>query len=602
VSSTLTRTGDELRRAAREARVGWSTRSTVVVAALAAAAIVPPATGIFGPLDTLAGGLYLALAAVGLGFAVGVGGIPSLAQGAFVGVGAFISAVLRVQLGWALAPAVVLGALAACAAGFAIGLASARLRPAAIAVATLLLSWLALFALEAFPSAFGGSEGLALTPALSAGAHYELALGLLALGVLAFAVLRRSSGGLQLAALRDHPGAAAAAGVQGAWLYARAFAFAAAVGGVAGGLAVDLAGVADPTAYGPSLSFKLFVAVLIGGAATALGGPAGIALLGIVSLVATAAAGSSDQLAARFQTMTSAVLVVLILSAELDGIVPAALRRVRAPWAPARRGSALLPARPGGVPLHADGLVKRYGQMTALAGIGLELEPGVVCALIGPNGSGKTTALRALAGAIPLDGGRIALGAADVTVEPVDSRVRLGIVRTLQSAAVFDELTALENVLVTVSTRRRHGGFARALAATPLYRSETLAARETALGALDAVELRGRADTRAGELSTTERRLLVIAVALGTDPQVLLLDEPSAAVGLSELPQLARTIRVLRDRGLCLLVVEHNLRLVRAVADRVTVLDAGRVIAQGTPDEIGRDPAVQAAYLGRNVI
>jgi branched-chain amino acid transport system permease protein len=602
MSSALARTGDELRRAAGEVRGGWSSRYTVVVGALIAAAIVPPATGLFGPLDALAGGLYLGLAAVGLGFAVGIGGVPSLAQGAFVGVGAFVSALLRIHLGWPLAPAVLIGGLAAATAGFAAGAAAARLRPAAIAVATLLLSWLALVGLEAFPSAFGGSEGLALAPSLSARAHYELALALLALGALAFAVLSRSSVGLQLAAVRDRPAAAAAVGVPAARLRARAFAFAAALAGIAGGLGVDLAGVADPSAYGPSLSFKLFVAVLIGGAVSALGGPAGIAVLGLVAVVAKVAAGSSDALAARFETMTAAVLVVLILSAELDGVVPAVSRRLRARRAPIRRPAEPLPSRPRGATLHAAGLAKRYGLVTALTGIDLELAPGVVCALIGPNGSGKTTALRALAGAIPLDEGRIALGSKDVTTDPVGTRVGLGIVRTLQSAAVFSELTALENVLVAVAGRRRSGGFGRALAGTPRYRSETLAARETALEALESVGLRGRADARAGELSTTEQRLLMIAIALGADPQALLLDEPSAAVGVSELPQLAQAILGLRERGLSVLVVEHNLRLVRAIADRVTVLDAGRVIADGTPDEIGRDLAVQAAYLGRNEI
>jgi branched-chain amino acid transport system permease protein len=602
MSGVLGRTSGELRRAGREAHAAWSSRSAIAVGLLVAAAIVPPATGVLGPLDELAGGLYLALAAVGLGFAVGIGGLPSLAQGAFVGVGAFACALVRSRLGWPFAPAVVLGALAAGAAGLAVGFAAVRLRPAAVAVATFLLSWLALFVLEAFPSAFGGAEGLALAPALSARAHYELALALLAVGVLAFAVLNRSPVGLRLAAVRDHPGAASVAGVPASRLQAQAFAFAAVLAGFAGGLGVDLAGVADPSAYGPSLSFKLFVAVLIGGAVTALGGPAGIALLGLVALVARTAAGSSDQLAARFQTMTSAVLVVLILSAELDGIVPAALRRLRARRLPSHAPVAALAARPGATALRATALTKRYGSVTALAGIDLAVEPGMVAALIGPNGSGKTTALRALAGAIPVDGGRIAVGAVDVTTEPVASRVRLGIVRTLQSAAVFPELTALENVLVAVAGRRRHGGFGRALAATPLYRRETLAARASAVEALDALGLRERADTRADELSTTERRLLAIAIALGADPQILLLDEPSAAVGLSELPRLAAAILGLRARGVGLLVVEHNLRLVRAIADRVMVLDGGRVISAGTPDEVGRDPVVQAAYLGRTVI
>ena len=210
-------------------------------------------------------------------------------------------------------------------------------------------------------------------------------------------------------------------------------------------------------------------------------------------------------------------------------------------------------------------------------------------ALVGPNGSGKTTALRALAGAVLLDGGRIELGGGGRDREAGRARAcRLGIVRTLQSAALFDDLTALENVLVAVARRRRRGGFARTLASTPLHRSESAAARETALEALDAVGLRDRADERARELSTTERRLLMIAAALGTDPQVLLLDEPSAGSGCRELaaarrrdPRAARPrARAARRRA-----QPPPRACRRRPRDRAR---RGRVIAQGTPDEVGR--------------
>src|SRR5262249_48618108 len=161
---------------------------------------------------------------------------------------------------------------------------------------------------------------------------------------------------------------------------------------------------------------------------------------------------------------------------------------------------------------------KRYGAVAALDGVDLDVEPGAVHALIGPNGSGKTTALRALAGAVRPDDGRILLGAEEITGCPVDRRVELGIVRTLQATGVFGGLTALETVLVGVGCRCRAAGFGRTLASTPRQRAEASAARVTALEALDAVGLGALAHSRADALSSTERRLLMIATALGTGP------------------------------------------------------------------------------------
>jgi branched-chain amino acid transport system permease protein len=607
VSAALTRAADEWRRAAGEARGAWSVRATLVCATIAVAAVLPLVTGFLGSLDTLANGLYLALAAVGLGYAVGIGGIPSLAQGAFVGVGAFASALARIHLGAPLLAAALLGTAAAAAAGLAVGVLTVRLRPAATAVATFLVSWLVLLALQAFPSAFGGTEGLPTPSVLSARAHYELALALVVLAGLAFLALARGPAGLRLSAARDRPAAAAAAGVPAARLRVGAFVFAALVGGLAGGLSVDLAGVADPAAYGPGLSFKLLVAVLIGGAASPLAGPAGVTLLGLAGVAARGAAGFSDQLATRFQTMTSAAIVVLMLAAEWDGIMPTIDRLLDQAHPAGAHSTVRGAARPrdlgrAGGPLRAEGLTKRYGALVALDAVDLEVEPGAVRALVGPNGSGKTTALRALAGAIAVDGGRILLGDEDVTGVPVERRVELGVARTLQSTSVFGGLTVLDHVLVGASLRRRYGGSVRTLAATPLHRRENAEARDAALAALDAVGLSAHARDRASTLHATEQRLLMIATALATDPQTILLDEPSAGSGADELPLLAGAILRLRDRGIGLLVVEHNLRLVRTIADRVSVLDAGRLIAEGTPAEVGADPEVRAAYLGREPI
>ena len=162
--------------------------------------------------------------------------------------------------------------------------------------------------------------------------------------------------------------------------------------------------------------------------------------------------------------------------------------------------------------------------------------------------------------------------------------------------------TGLENALVGAGLRRRFGGAWRTLIATPKSRSETARARESAQRALDAVGLSWAADVSARELAAFDQRLLMIATTLATEPRVLLLDEPAAGASSADLERIAALLRRCARAGLAVLLVEHNLRLVRAAADRVTVLEAGRVLASGSPAEVARDPAVRRAYLGGLVL
>ena len=588
-------TAGALREAGRDVRAAWGPSAWLALLALAVAAALPFLPG--APrVDGLAATGYLALAAIGLGFAAGIGGLPSLAQGAFVGVGAITAAHL-VADGWPGPAAAVAGVVVAAVAGVAVGAAIVRFRPVYVAAVTWIATWLFALGADAFPRLSGGTRGLTVPPDWSPTTHYELALALVVLAALGHRALSTSTFGLALRAAAQRPAAASTLGTEAGRLRLQAFVGAAAVGGLAGALDVQLAGVADASAYGARLSFLLLVAVLVGGAVSALGPVVGVLLLGALSLAAETVGGLSGNEATRFAPLLAALLLVAVLTSGADGLVPVLTSRLRSRVRPGTP-----PARPRqvtGAVLEARGAAKRFGGVHALDGLDLELGPGRVVALVGPNGSGKTTALRVLAGTVRADAGRVVLDGVDVTTEPPARRARRGLVRTLQSNGVFPELTALENAVVGASLRGRHGGALRALLATPKARRDADTVRARALGALRVVGLEERRDARAETLTTAEQRLLMVASALAAEPTVLLLDEPSAGAGAADLDRLERIIGELRALGLTVLVVEHNLGLVRAIAQEVVVLDAGRRLAAGSPDDVARDPAVREAYFGR---
>jgi len=538
----------------------------------------------------------------------GLAGMPSLGQGAFMGVGAFTVAILTAKAGWPAFPATLVGVVAAGAAGILAGVGVVRLRPVFIAVTTWILTWTVTLFLLAFRSVSGGAQGIVVPSGLSVDAHYEVALVLLVVTIAVGAMLSRAGAGIELRAARQVPAAAAALGVATARRRLGAFVASAAIGGLAGGLAVQLAGVADAGEYGPYLSFRLLVAVLIGGVASALGPAAGVAGIALVTGAASVLGAVEGVESARFDPMLAALLLLAVLALGGEGIVPLLRSLFPRPHREFERRESPLAATRGRSParaerraplLVADSLTKRFGNIVAADAVSLELAPGEICALVGPNGSGKTTVLRLLAGVYRPDAGTVVFDGVDLADAPPRARARRGLVRTLQGSAAFAELTALENLIVGAGLRRVHGGGLRAAFATPLARSEDAVTREAALAALSDVGLTWAADARAGELAGPEQRLLAVAAALATRPRALLLDEPSAGASLADVQRLDALLADLRERGVAVLLVEHNLRLVRAVADRVIVMAAGAVIAVGPPQAVSADPDVRTAYLGR---
>jgi branched-chain amino acid transport system ATP-binding protein len=241
--------------------------------------------------------------------------------------------------------------------------------------------------------------------------------------------------------------------------------------------------------------------------------------------------------------------------------------------------------------LEIDALTKRFGGVVASDGISLALPRGELHALIGPNGAGKTTLIGQLTGEIAPESGRIRFDARDVTALPVYRRSQLGLARSFQIASLFPEFTALDNVALAVQAHAGHSfRFWR-----DVRREREL--REPARDALSRVGLAPRADVRVTELSHGERRQLEIAMALATRPRMLLLDEPMAGMGPEESTRLVETLRQLKG-GITILLVEHDMDAVFALADRISVLVYGRIIASGEPAAIRADTTVREAYLG----
>jgi branched-chain amino acid transport system permease protein len=562
--------------------------------------------------------LWLLVAVLGLSLSVSWARLPVLGQGAFVAVGGFGTALLREHL--PLAAAVVLAVLLAGVLGHVVALGASRLEGPALALGTWALAWLAFEALSAFPGAFGGSQGLVagaparlrsellgvevvLTPAW----HVGLAGATCALVVLGLLRVARGPGGADLAALRTDPALAASLGVPVAARRRAVLTWTAALGGLSGAGTAALTGLVAVDDVSPLLSLELLVAVLVGGTARWWGPLVGLAVLLALPGTADATAELLGVAPERARGALTALLLVLVLAAR------AAWPGRRRPRGPASAGTSPAPApvapaaapadrsrsaRPDWRPvlLRVSGATASFGAVRALDGVDLRLRGGEVHALVGPNGSGKSTLLRLLAGELP--------GDVEVAGAPGRARVRdrvlAGVARTPQATVLLPGLTVREEVAVGA----RGGSSAasqpvlRHLLATPSSRRrEGVQARVVdhalALAGLGAVQ-----DLEAAALPLGEQRLLQVARAAATGAPVLLLDEPAAGTTALERRRLVEVLRALAADGRAVLLVEHDLRLVAAVADRVTVLDAGRVICSGTPAEVRRDPAVRRAYLG----
>ncbi|HXM56488.1 MAG TPA: ABC transporter ATP-binding protein [Candidatus Dormibacteraeota bacterium] len=248
--------------------------------------------------------------------------------------------------------------------------------------------------------------------------------------------------------------------------------------------------------------------------------------------------------------------------------------------------------------LETRELTRRFGGVVAVDGVSLRAGEGELSAVIGPNGAGKSTLFHLVTGHLRPNAGRVLFAGRDINGLAPDRRARLGIAIAFQSVRLFRGMTVLENVMVGAHASTRHG-FWEAFLRLPRHRHEERVILERAERALDRVGLSEEAFRLAESLPIGQQRAVQVARALCSEPRLLLLDEPASGLRAAERQRLADLLRALRAEGLTMLLIEHDVAFVTGLAGRITVMDRGRVIAEGPPDAIREDPVVIAAYLGR---
>ncbi|MFI6739076.1 ATP-binding cassette domain-containing protein [Nonomuraea sp. NPDC050451] len=547
--------------------------------------------------------IIFAILAVGLGLTMGVAGQINLAQVAFFGVGAYTVAILTTQAGFGFWTAAVLAVVAAVVFGALVGVPALRMQSHYLGIVTLGLA-LAFTNWVTNATVAGRAEGISDLPVppmfgvdLSSGyLFYYVELIVFAL-VLAFALLvTHSPLGRRLRAMRDDDLAAGALGAEIPLLRMTAFVLSGLYGGVAGVLYAGLIRFVAPESFNIANMFLLLAMVIIGGRSSILGCVVGAVAL---SLVREALLDASAYAQLGYGLVV--VLVVVFAPKGLAGLPRQLLRRrrdgSRAQLGPFQPYEAAASAAPDGDVLEVREVTKRFKGLVALDGVSLTVPAGQIRGVVGPNGSGKTTLFNVISGFYTPTQGSVRLRGRDVTGAAPYRLSHRGVARTFQNLRLFEDLSVRENLLVGLDRTPT----------TWIWRYPSLPwkvlgyereLRERAGELIERFGLAEVADAEPRSLPYGIQRRIELARAMAMRPSLLLLDEPAAGMNGEEVRRLGEIVRSIRDSGVTVVIIEHNMGLVMSLCEQVTVLSGGRVIADGPPAEVAVHPDVVAAYLG----
>lgn len=548
--------------------------------------------------------LIYAVIALGLNVLVGLAGLISLGQAGLFALGAYSGAILATRLGFGLVTASIAAIAITSVFGVLLAYPTVRVRGVYLAVITIAFGLIVENAAIEWQGLTGGPMGITNIPKphlfgmrLSGFAYYAVLAVVLFATAAATHNLKNSRYGRAMLAVAQSETAARSLGINATAVRTIAFAISAAMAGLAGALYSFLNSYISPDVFTFSDSIRFLLMVIFGGAGTTTGPLVGALLL-------TYLPEYLQQLqywqAFAYGFLLAAVMFVLPLG--VFGTLIELARRLRPHArgivsAPAMELAEALRSRLAGSELDVQALTVRFGGLTALDEVSMQVRPGEIHALIGPNGAGKSTLVNTISGFYRPADGRFTLEGTDLTRAAPHQIARHGLARTFQNTELFGELTVLENVMVGYHQRLRYGLLDAAIR-TPRFRRGEQACREVAASLLGFVGLADYAYEKARFLPFGLQRRLEVARSLASGPRLLLLDEPAAGLTSREIEDLDGMIRRIASLGVSVLLIEHHVDLIMAVADRVTVLDYGEVIASDMPDRIQEDARVIEAYFG----